>query len=160
MKRILLATDGSEAAVEALDFAIQLARETGSELELLAVRPPRVLSKGGAAPPIFEVEEPGGAERIVAAAAEKAAAARVAAHSHVGRGEPVDVIAAASESLHADLIAVGLRGLGAISGALIGSVSHGLIKRSHVPVAVVPRQTRTARSTQTDQEVPATASRP
>jgi nucleotide-binding universal stress UspA family protein len=71
MKTILLATDGSEAATEALDFAIQLARETGSELELLAVRPPRVPSKGGAAPPIFEVEEPGGAERIVAAAGQR-----------------------------------------------------------------------------------------
>ncbi len=160
MKTILLATDGSEAAVEALDFAIELARETGSELELLAVRPPRVLSKGGAAPPIFEVEEPGGAERIVAAAAEKAAAARVEAHGHVGHGEPVDVIAAASERLHADLIAVGSRGLGAISGALIGSVSHGLIKRSHVPVAVVPRHARSARSEQPGRDVPAASSRP
>jgi nucleotide-binding universal stress UspA family protein len=154
-----LATDGSEAATEALDFAIQLARETGSELELLAVRPPRVLSKGGAAPPIFEVEEPGGAERIVTAAAQKAAAACVAAHPHVGLGEPVDVIAAASESLHADLIAVGSRRLGAISGTLIGSVSHGLIKRSHVPVAVVPRHARSARSIQPDQDLSATSSR-
>jgi nucleotide-binding universal stress UspA family protein len=34
----------------------------------------------------------------------------------------------------------GSRGHGAIAGVLLGSVSHGLIKRSHVPVVVVPQQ--------------------
>jgi nucleotide-binding universal stress UspA family protein len=142
MKTILVATDGSEAAAEALDFAIELARDTGAQLEVLAVKPPPIVSKGGPAPPVFEVEEPGGAERIAAAAAEKAAAAGVRAHPHAGHGEPVDVIAAASESLDADLVVVGSRGLGAIAGALMGSVSHGLIKRAHVPIVVVPQHAR------------------
>jgi nucleotide-binding universal stress UspA family protein len=142
MKTILVSTDGSEGASEALDFGIDLARETGAELEVLAVKPPPILSKGGPAPPIFEIEEPGGAERIAARAAEKAAATGVHAHPHAGHGEPVDVIAAASESLHADLVVVGSRGLGGIAGALVGSVSHGLIKRAHVPVTVVPKHAR------------------
>jgi nucleotide-binding universal stress UspA family protein len=139
MRTILVATDGSEAAADAVDFAIELARDTGAELEVIAVKPPPILSKGGPAPPIFEIEEPGGAERIAARAAEKAGAAGVRAHPHAGRGEPVDVIAAAAETLHADMIAVGSRGHGALAGALIGSISHALIKRSHVPVTVVPR---------------------
>jgi nucleotide-binding universal stress UspA family protein len=139
MKTILAATDGSEAAAEAIDFAIELARDTGAELQVVAVRPPTALSKAGAAPPISELEEPGGAERIAAAAAEKAGAAGVRAHPHAGHGEPVDVIAAAGESFHADLIAVGSHGHGAIAGALLGSVSHGLLKHSHVPVVVVPQ---------------------
>jgi len=139
MKSILAATDGSEAAAEALDFAIALARETGAELEVLAVTPPRILSKGGAAPPILEIEEPGGAERIATAAAEKAATASVRAHARAAHGDPVHVIADAGEKFHADPIAVGSRGHGAIAGVLLGSVSHGLIKRSHIPVVVVPQ---------------------
>jgi nucleotide-binding universal stress UspA family protein len=142
MNRILAATDGSETATEALDFAIELARKTGAELDVLAVRPPPILSKGGPAPPIFEVEEPGGAERIAARGSEKAGAAGVVAHAHAGHGDPVDIIAAAAERLNDDLIVVGSRGLGAIAGALLGSVSHGLIKRSHVPVTVVPQHAR------------------
>jgi nucleotide-binding universal stress UspA family protein len=49
------------------------------------------------------------------------------------------VIAARADSLQADTIAVGSRGHGPIAGALIASVSQGLITRSHVPVTVVPR---------------------
>ena len=72
MKTILIATDGSESAGQALDVAIDLARETGAALEVLSVRPQRVAGRGGAGPAILEVEELDGPEHI----AEAAAAAR------------------------------------------------------------------------------------
>ena len=42
MKHIMIATDGSESADEALDFAIEIARDAGATLHVLSVRPPQV----------------------------------------------------------------------------------------------------------------------
>jgi nucleotide-binding universal stress UspA family protein len=137
MKTIMIATDGSESAADALDVAIDLARETGATLDVLSVRPPVVAGRAGAAPPMFEVEEPGGADRIAAAAATHAAAAGVEVAAHSAHGDVVDSICEASSAVGADLLVVGSRGHGPVSGALLGSVSHALIGRSPVPVTVV-----------------------
>lgn len=50
-------------------------------------------------------------------------------------GHPVPALAEAS--LVADLVVVGSRGLSDVRGALLGSVSHGVLHRAHCPVAVV-----------------------
>jgi nucleotide-binding universal stress UspA family protein len=137
VKTIMIATDGSEPAADALDVAIELARETGATLDVLSVRPPPLAGRAGAGPPIYEVEEPGGAERIAAAAAAHATTAGVQATAHSAHGDVVDAICEASDSLGADLVIVGSRGHGPVSGALLGSVSHGLIAHSGIPVTVV-----------------------
>ncbi|MFF5209667.1 universal stress protein [Streptosporangium sp. NPDC000396] len=49
---------------------------------------------------------------------------------------PVVALRDASES--ADLVVVGSRGLGALSAAVLGSVSHGVLHHARCPVAVVP----------------------
>jgi nucleotide-binding universal stress UspA family protein len=137
VKTIMIATDGSESAADALDVAIELARETDATLEIVSVRPPVLVGRAGAAPPMLEVEEPGGAERIAAAGAARAAAAGVDATAHSAHGDVVDSICEASSAVGADLLVVGSRGHGPVSGALLGSVSHALIGRSPVPVTVV-----------------------
>jgi nucleotide-binding universal stress UspA family protein len=137
MKTIMIATDGSAAADDALDVAIELARESGATLEVLSVRPPVVAGRAGAGPPILEVEEPGGAQRIAEAAAAHASAAEVDATAHTAHGEIVDCIREAAIAVGADLLVVGSRGHGPVSGALLGSVSHALIARSPIPVTVV-----------------------
>lgn len=137
MKTIMIATDGSESAADALDVAIELASETGATLDVLSVRPPVIAGRAGAGPPMLEVEEPGGAERIAAAAATHAAAAGVDAAAHSAHGDVVDSICEASSAVGADLLIVGSRGHGPVSGALLGSVSHALIGRSPIPVTVV-----------------------
>lgn len=137
MKTILLATDGSDSAGEALEFAIELAKEAGAELEVLAVKPPPVLSKGGVGAPLLEVEEDQGAEHVANAAVAKAEGSGVHARAHVENGEPAEAIVVVGQRLQADLIVVGSRGLGAIRGALLGSVSHDLVKQSPIPVTIV-----------------------
>jgi nucleotide-binding universal stress UspA family protein len=137
MKTILIATDGSESAGQALDVAIDLARQTGAALEVLSVRPQRVAGRGGTGPAILEVEELDGPEHIADAAAAHAREAGVVATPHAGHGDVVTCISEAATSLGAELLVVGSRGHGALSGAVLGSVSHALVSRSPVPVTIV-----------------------
>jgi nucleotide-binding universal stress UspA family protein len=51
---------------------------------------------------------------------------------------PVDGLIAVAETRGADLIAVGTRGFGPVTGAALGSVSHDLLHRSNRPVLVCP----------------------
>ena len=137
MNNILIATDGSEAAGDALDVAIDIAKETGAALQVLSVRPPQAAGRAGAGPAILEVEERDGAEHISQAAAAHAREAGVDSTSHVAHGDVVDCIADAAKMLRADLLVVGSRGHGPLSGAVLGSVSHALVRRSPVPVTIV-----------------------
>ena len=137
MKTILIATDGSESADQALDVAIDLARQTGAALEVLSVRPMRAAGRGGAGPAILEVEEHDGPEHIAGAAALRAREAGVAATPHAAHGDVVSSICEAAKSLGAELLVVGSRGHGSLSGAVLGSVSHALVSRSPVPVTIV-----------------------
>jgi nucleotide-binding universal stress UspA family protein len=137
MKTILIATDGSDSAAQALEVAIDLARDTGATLEVLSVRPPRVAGRGGAGAPILEVEQFHGPEHIAEAAAQQARDAGVIATPHAAHGDVVDCIANAAVTLNADLLVVGSRGMGSLSGAVLGSVSHALVRRSPVAVTIV-----------------------
>jgi nucleotide-binding universal stress UspA family protein len=120
MKTILIATDGSQPAAQALEVAIELAKETG-----------------GAGAPMLEVEKFEGPEHIAEAATEQAREAGVTATPHAAHGEVVDCITTAVVTLNADLLIVGSRGLGPLSGAVLGSVSHALVRQSPVPVTIV-----------------------
>ena len=137
MKTILVATDGSEPAAQALEVAIQLARDTGAALEVLSVRQPRPVGRAGSGPAILETEEAHGAEHIAERAAEHAREAGIDATPHTGHGDVVDVIGESAGSLGADLLVVGSRGMGPLSGAVLGSVSHALVHRSPVPLTIV-----------------------
>jgi nucleotide-binding universal stress UspA family protein len=140
MKTILLATDGSALADEALEFAIELCHDTGAELDVLSVTVPIIATRGGAVP-LVAVEEPSETEKIARAATEKARAAGVRAEALTAHGQPATEIARVANERSAELIVAGSRGLGAIRGALLGSVSRRLIKHSGgIPVTVVKAQ--------------------
>jgi nucleotide-binding universal stress UspA family protein len=141
VKTIMIATDGSEQAAGALDVAIELAKDAGAKLEVLSVRPLRPAGRGGAGPAVLEVEEQGGAQHIAEAGVTTAVAAGVEATAHIAHGDVVDCICDASNSLAVELLVIGSRGHGAVAGALLGSVSHALIKRSQVPVTIVRHAT-------------------
>jgi nucleotide-binding universal stress UspA family protein len=137
MKTIMIATDGSEAAGDALDVAITIAKETGATLQVLSVRPQRAPGRGGAGPAILEVEELDGPAHIAEAAAQRARETGLDATPHSAHGDVVTCIADAATAFGADLLVVGSRGHGSLSGAVLGSVSHALVHRSPVPVTIV-----------------------
>jgi nucleotide-binding universal stress UspA family protein len=141
VKTIMFATDGSDQADQALGVAIEIAKDAGAKLEVLSVRPPRSVRRGGSGPAVLEVEEQGGTLHIAEAAVTSATAAGVVATAHTAHGDVVDCICDATQMFGADLLVVGSRGHGAVTGALLGSVSHALIKRSQVPVTIVRHAT-------------------
>ncbi len=145
MKLIVHATDGSAEAAEALEFAIELAQETGAALACTSVHV-RHAGVKGLNPPITEVEAPHGAEHLAEGAAATARAAGVAATAHALAGDPASEIARAAKELGADLIVVGSRGFGGLHGALVGSVSRALMTRSTIPVTVVTHRPVAARA--------------
>ncbi len=136
MKLIVHGTDGSPEAAEALDMAIDLAKDSGAKLAVVAVH---TLPHGGKglAPPITEVEHQHGAEHLAEAAAATANSAGVDTKPYVATGDPAKEITRLADELGADLIVVGSRGFGAVRGALVGSVSRGVMTRSKIPVTVV-----------------------
>ena len=136
MDLIVHATDGSAEAAEALDLAIELAKDTGAKLAVLSVHTP-VPGGKGLAPPISEVELPHGSQHLAEAAAATANAAGIDTKPYVATGEPAKEIVRLANELGADLIVIGSRGFGGVRGALVGSVSRAVMTHSTVPVTVV-----------------------
>jgi nucleotide-binding universal stress UspA family protein len=139
MKRILIATDGSEASREAVDFGIELAREHAAELIFVHVVPEldvvaaTPFGVGGAFPHEPTAADEAALEDSAALAAEQGIFSTTA----MLRGDVVDEIVAYADSHDVDLTIVGSRGRGAVAGALLGSVSRGVLAESMRPVLVV-----------------------
>jgi nucleotide-binding universal stress UspA family protein len=131
---------GVEAAAQA---ATELSRETGSEVHIVYTLPTSAQLIG---PHSYsaEVREPliGGAERdaetFLKEQAEKIGAeGGKVAETHLRNGDPDKEIIRTAEALDVGLIVIGSRGLGAISRALMGSVSDSVVRHAHCPVFVV-----------------------
>ena len=140
MKRILVATDGSPAALEATRFAVELAAEQEAEVDIVHVVPtldvipatgfPQV---GGAFPHNVGTRDLELLEDAVALANEHGVSATTA----LLRGDTVNELVGYADGRDVDLIVVGSRGRGAVAGALIGSVSRRLLHEARRPVLVV-----------------------
>jgi nucleotide-binding universal stress UspA family protein len=147
MKRIIVATDGSPPSAEAVSFGVELACEQESELifvhvvQTLDVVPVAGFGSIGGA---FPHEPTGHDHELLEDAAAVAAEHGVVATTALLRGDTVDEIVAFADSRDADLIVVGSRGHGAISSALLGSISRGVLRESKRPVLIVRAATVTA----------------
>ena len=139
MKKILIATDGSPAAVEAVEFGLELAVEQGAEAIFVHVAPAvDIVPVAGFGMPGSLPHELNDVDREpLEAAVALADQHGVVATTKLLRGNTVDEIVAYADSLAADLTVVGSRGYGAIASALLGSVSRGVLSESKRPVAVI-----------------------
>lgn len=144
--RVLVAIDGSEAAHRAAAFAAAVTAGSGVAIQLLAVvEQPRYPSTAPAAAAglLRAAIEDAVAERTAALerALTQAAAAFGDRASRVTRrlvvGQPADEIAHAAETLGADLLVLGARGLGALKRLLLGSVSEAVLRSAQRAVLVV-----------------------
>ncbi len=140
MKKILIATDGSESAHEALEFGLDLAAEQDAHAFVLHVAP-RVDAVPYASftviTPTIPHELSEHDREPLKEAVQIAGRKGVDIKTVLLKGNPADEIVAFADTIDADLIVVGSRGHGAIASALIGSVSRGVLHESRRPVLIV-----------------------
>jgi nucleotide-binding universal stress UspA family protein len=135
--RVLLATDGSDDARTAGAWLTQLPLPADRRLRVVcAVSIP---SSALDIPPVrdFEVSLRAEAKRAAEAARAELAPWFTDSDIQVLEGDAREAILRAAEEWRADLIVLGARGLGAVAGFLLGSVSLGVARHARCSVLVV-----------------------
>jgi len=140
LRKILIATDGSENAEKAADFGIQIAGLSGAKVYAVyvidtapyySIPLDQVWSKE-----VYEQVEKMGHE--ITDDVEKAAkAAGLEAESIVLKGDPAEKIVNFAEEQNVDMIIVGSLGKGKFERLVIGSVSEKVVRHAKIPVLVV-----------------------
>ena len=140
MKKILIATDGSEPSREAVQFGLELAEEHAAEVTFVHVVPvlDRSFADGigvpAAMPHQIDELDRKPLEDALALAAER----DVDARAELLAGIPADEIVAFADTLDADLIVLGSRGRGRAQEGLLGSVNGYIHFHAKVPLLTVP----------------------
>ena len=134
---VVVATDGSQGAEAAVAAGARVASTLGTRAVLVYVRP----SLGPLGDPYYQeklTEQMGHARAALERAHELLTQEGVDADEEILEGSAADRVVELARARNAPLIVVGSRGLGAVAGALLGSVSSAIIHRADRPVLVVP----------------------
>jgi len=138
---IVVGTDGSDTAKEAVRQAIELARSVGAELLLVSAYQPvsrvRVNQEASNAPADVQwmVSAREDVATLLADAAAAAEAAGVPVQTFPRQGDPADAILDVAEERDADLIVVGNKGMTGAKRFLLGSVPNRV--SHHAPCSVL-----------------------
>lgn len=145
-KHILIPTDGSALAREAVLAGLKLARKLGARVTgFYAAPPPMPIEYRGLFPIGYADADPAERARAIEKAAarhleviEKAArAAGVRCKvEHVTDDFPADAIVAAARRNHCDLIFMGSHGRHGFRSSLLGSQTQKVLSKSKIPVLV------------------------
>lgn len=140
-QRILVAVDGSQSSVLAVDQAIILAKATGADVEALFVVDDSDLffdmRYRDSTDLLKQVMTHG--QEILVRAVDRFQAAGIPCVTRLiertnSRGLIADTIAAEADKWGADLIVLGTHGRRGIRRLVMGSVSAGVIRRTRLPV--------------------------
>jgi len=141
MRTILVPTDFSAAASNALDYAMALARHMPSRLILFHVYhlPFPVLDIPGTftlPPDIAQIE----ADRITETVSElrQGKGQGISIEGMVSAGFAADEIPEMAKEKKADLIVLGISTAGKLGHALFGSITTGVIEKTQTPLIIVP----------------------
>jgi nucleotide-binding universal stress UspA family protein len=139
--RIVVGTDGSETAGEAVAQAVELAKQAGAQLSLVSAYQPvsSRRTEGEQLDAPADVQHEIGPREDVNLILEAAAAAAkkegVEVQIHPVEGNPGDAILNVAEQVGADLIVVGNKGMTGAARFLLGSVPNNV--SHHAPCSVL-----------------------
>ena len=140
MMRLLVALDGSEVSSRALEYAIGLRDKLSVPLalELVNVQPPMTaaVARFVSREVIDEYHEEQG-EEVLAPARAQVEAAGVTFNCGVLVGRDAEALLEHAENHACDGIVMGTRGLGSVTGLLMGSVASKVVHGALVPVTLV-----------------------
>jgi nucleotide-binding universal stress UspA family protein len=148
ISKILIPTDGSEAAQKAAMYAVDLAKQLKASIIVLSIIDKRsfigqtVQAKEATMNVIEPLEDylREAAEGYVGEIIELCNKNGVSSKTVITSGHPVEVIVKEAERAKADLIIIGSHGKSALAAAVLGSVTYGVIhKDTKIPVLIVRR---------------------
>jgi nucleotide-binding universal stress UspA family protein len=140
-KSIVVGTDGSDTATQAVRQAVDLASAVGAKLELVSAYEPvpaqRLREERREAPEDIQwaINPREDVDATLEAAAGVASEAGVTASIHRRQGDPADAILDVAEEQEADLIIVGNKGMTGAKRFLLGSVPNKV--SHHAPCSVL-----------------------
>ena len=148
ISKILLPTDGSKTSQKAARFASDLAKMSKASIIILSVIdhntmigqtvPARKTARHLIEPIEDYLRE--ATESFVGIIKKICDEKKVKSEQVIVRGHPVEEILKAAQRTKADLIIMGSHGRSALTAALLGSVTYGVIhKESKIPVLIVRR---------------------
>ncbi len=139
-KKLVVGTDGSETADEAVRKAAELARTAGAKLHIVSayepVAPARLREEAVEVPK--DLEWAINPRQDVDATLDHAATISgegIEVETHARQGDPADAILDVAEEISADLIIVGNKGMTGARRFLLGSVPNRI--SHHAPCAVL-----------------------
>ncbi|HEX2850417.1 MAG TPA: universal stress protein [Acidimicrobiales bacterium] len=140
IRRIVVGLDGSRGSELAAGFTADLAAALGADV--VAVHSMGMLEDRGDGTKV-PAETVRGETAVVLETewCQPLRDAGVAFHAEIVAGNPVTVLLDVADREAADLVVVGSRGIGGISGLHLGSTSHEVAVRSPRPVVIVPDDT-------------------
>ena len=143
--RIVVGTDGSDTAAEAVRQAIDLAKISGATLSIVSAFAPiskrRIQDEAEGAPAdiAYVVGPREDVNLVLDAAAAAARAAGVEVRTHAVEADPADALLNVAEQIKADLIIVGNKGMTGARRYFLGSVPNNV--SHHAPCSVLIIQT-------------------
>jgi nucleotide-binding universal stress UspA family protein len=138
---ILCATDFSDSAAAALEFAVALARPGQTEIRIVHVRPAPMRSgrpMGGLAhPPGMDEKSQDDLIHHLDGFGRPALAAGVATQGVLRQGDAADEIVREARRMSADLIVMGRHSQGTVNPWILGSVAERVLRQAPCPAAVL-----------------------
>jgi nucleotide-binding universal stress UspA family protein len=138
LRKILLATDGSQYSEGAVREAISLAGQCSATLYVISVIEVLTDYEGLSFQRLEEMQE-AEVKKQLEAVKNIASKEGVTCETIVAHGDPHTAIVEEAEKRRADLIIIGRRGLKGLAKVLMGAVAARVIGAAHCNVLVVPR---------------------
>ncbi len=139
--RIVVGTDGSDTAAEAVRQAVDLAKLASAQLSIVSAYAPvpkrRVEGEKEGAPADvqYEIGPREDVNLVLDAAAAAAKSEGIEVQTHPAEGDPAEAILNVAEATKADLIVVGNKGMTGARRFLLGSVPNNV--SHHAPCSVI-----------------------